>query len=171
MKLHIYSPELDATLIKSLQNFIYPKDFEGFEEIVVALSQKGVYEDENCFIELYIGDAREYLLGFEEKFDIVYQDAFSPSANPLLWTKEYFQLLAKTMKEDAILTTYSIALKIRLGLYENSFNLYLNQGEGYRDATVASKCKDLKLTKVDMQHKISCNPLVKPLSDEDLTEN
>ena len=167
-KLSIYSPELDASLVKSLLNFSYPKEFDGFKEIIKALSEDGIYEDENLYIEVFLGDAREYVKRFQNKFDIVYQDAFSPSTNPILWTKEYFSDISRAIKYEGVLTTYSIAFKVRLALYENGFNLYENSGEGFRVATVASK-SELKAYKlVNMEHKISCNKEISSLRDESI---
>jgi len=165
-KVRIFSPEFDADLIASLRNFTYPDIFTSFLPIVEALSTTHVYKDEQLYIELYIGDAREYLRSCEERFDIVYQDAFSPATNPLLWTKEYFADIARLIKDDGIVTTYSMALKTRLALYENGFNIYINSGEGHRDATLASKEKLMDYKRVDMVHKIACNRDVHPLYDE-----
>jgi tRNA U34 5-methylaminomethyl-2-thiouridine-forming methyltransferase MnmC len=167
-KLKIYSPELDASLVKSLENFTYPKEFEIFREIVVALSCKNIYEDDNLYIELFVGDAREYIRKFSNKFDIVYQDAFSPSSNPILWTKEYFSDIQNAMKREGVLTTYSIALKTRIALYENGFNVYLNEGKEYRSATIASQDKLSDFKEVDVKHKMSCNEDVISLRDESL---
>lgn len=164
-KLYIYSPELDKELVASLKSFIYPKEFAPFTEIIFALSANGRYTSENLFIELFLGDAREYIKKFEKKFDIVYQDAFSPSTNPILWTQEYFADIANAMKDDGVLTTYSTALKTRLALHRNGFKIYINSGEDYRDATVASLTELEGFKKVDIKHKISCNPNVEPLRD------
>ena len=165
IKLKIYSPELDSSLVNSLTSFTYPKEFEHFQHIIEALSKNGIYEDENLYIEVYLGDAREYIRKFTNLFDVVYQDAFSPTTNPLLWTQEYFGDIKNAMKEKSVLTTYSISLPTRLALYKNDFQIYLNQGEGYRDATVASFQNLDDFKKVDMEHKISCNPHTIPLSD------
>ncbi len=102
------------------------------------------------------------------KFDIVYQDAFSPSANPILWTKEYFEDIKELMSEDGILTTYSTALKTRLALFENGFKVYINKGEKFRNATLASFKELDGYEKVDMEHKIKCNPDVKALTDKEI---
>jgi len=167
-KLHIYSPELDVSLVKSLTNFLYPKEFESLHHIIKALSAEGFYGDDRLSIEVYLGDAREYVKSFENRFDIVYQDAFSPSVNPILWTQEYFKDIQKSMKEEGVLTTYSIAFKIRLALYENGFYLYTNIPENSRVSTIAS-LQPLSLdTRVDMEHKISCNPDLKSLRDADV---
>ena len=168
-KMRIYSPELDASLVKSLTNFTYPKAFEPLRELINAISETGVYEDDKLYIEVFLGDAREYVKKFKGTFDIVYQDAFSPSTNPILWTKEYFSDIANAMKKEGVLTTYSIAFKTRMALYENGFNIYLNTGEGYRDATIASQTQLLNVVSVDMQHKISCNPHMLSLRDKDIS--
>jgi len=164
-KIKIYSPELDASLVKSLINFTYPKEFEEFRPVIEAIVKEGIYEDENIYIEVFLGDAREYIKQFDKKFDIVYQDAFSPSANPALWTKEYFSDIQRGIKSDGVLTTYSIALATRLALHENNFKIYLNEGKGFRKATIATLSQLDGFTKVDMQHKISCNPNVVSLRD------
>ena len=72
------------------------------------------------------------------------------------------------MKNDAILTTYSIALKTRLALHVNGFGVYINSGDDYRDATIASLTELDGLKRVDMEHKMRCNPTVKPLQDSEL---
>jgi tRNA U34 5-methylaminomethyl-2-thiouridine-forming methyltransferase MnmC len=167
-QLHIYSPELDRDLVKSLQHFTYPEEFAVFREVIETLSSCSRYEKNNIFIELFLGDAREYVKKFENKFDIVYQDAFSPSSNPVLWTKEYFTDIKTAMKDEGVLTTYSTALKTRLALYENGFNIYLNSGSDFRNATLASRRILSGYEQVNMEHKIECNPDVRPLLDEDL---
>jgi len=165
-KVNIYSPELDIDLIKSLINFTYPKEFKEFEILISNLVEKGIFDDGFLHIELFLGDAREYIKTLPKKsFDIVYQDAFSPSANPALWTKEYFKDIRGIIKDDGVITTYSIALKTRLALYENGFNIYLNKGKNFRDATIASLSKLHSFEAVDMEHKIKCNPDIKSLSD------
>ncbi|MGB5964482.1 MAG: MnmC family methyltransferase [Sulfurimonadaceae bacterium] len=166
-KVRIFSPEFDGALIASLQFFTYPEIFAPFLPIIEALSTNNVYEDEQLYIELYIGDAREYLRGCTERFDIVYQDAFSPATNPVLWTKEYFADIARLINDDGILTTYSMALKTRLALYENGFTIYINSGEGHRDATLASKSELIGYEQVNMPHKIACNKAVRSLRDSD----
>jgi tRNA U34 5-methylaminomethyl-2-thiouridine-forming methyltransferase MnmC len=164
-KLYIYSPELDGALIKSLENFTYPQEFEIFREMIVKLSGDGLWDDEQFHIEIFIGDAREYVRGFTHQFDIVYQDAFSPKANPMLWTREYFSDIKNAMKSEGVLTTYSISLATRLALHENGFQIYLNKGEGYRDATIAAFTSLEGFEKVDMAHKIACNPNATSLRD------
>ena len=168
-KINIYSPELDSDLVNSLKKFTYPKEFDEFKEIIISLIDDGIYEDKNWSVRIYLGNAREYIKKFKkDKFDIIYQDAFSPSSNPILWTKEYFNDLANIIKKDGIITSYSVAFKTRLALYENGFNVYLYNVKDVRDSTLASLSELRDVQKVDMEHKISCNVDVKALSDNEL---
>ena len=167
-RLQIISPELDETLVRSLGKFDYPEVFCPWLPVIEAISQTGRYEDETVRIEVPFGDARKILPTITKPFDIVYQDAFSPEHNPALWTREYFAQIARLTHETSVVTTYSTALKTRLALFENGFEVYLNKGEGFRNATVAGKTQLPMFEKVDMAHKIACNPGVSCLSDDAL---
>ncbi len=164
-RVRIYSPEFDADLVRSLTHFTYPEEFHELTEVIQSLSQKQHYRTQNIDINIYLGDARVFVRETDIKFDVVYQDAFSPSANPMLWTREYFGDIAALMKEDAILTTYSTALATRIALYKNGLKVFLHKGEGFRNATLASK-SPLPYEKVDVEHKMRCNPDTKALRDE-----
>jgi tRNA U34 5-methylaminomethyl-2-thiouridine-forming methyltransferase MnmC len=164
--LEIYSPELDGDLIASLVDFPYPDIFESYRNIITDIATLGGYEDERTVITVDIMDARIAMRDLVGEWDVCYQDAFSPSTNPTLWTREYFADVARLMGEEGIITTYSTALATRLALYENGFNVYLNAGEGYRNATIASRRELGEYEKVDMEHKIGCNPSIQSLRDE-----
>ena len=167
VKLHIISPELDRELVESLGSFAYPEEFAGLKPIIRELSRNFYYEDEQFKIEILIGDARQILPDIREKFDIVYQDAFSPKQNPLLWTKEYFEDIRRLMRNDGILTTYSIAAAVRMGLHENGFNLYKMRSENMRDWMIASPAQLDGPEQIDMLLKMQRNPDAKSLRDED----
>lgn len=164
--LEIYSPELDGDLVASLLDFPYPEIFEPYRNVITDLTTLGGYEDERTRITVDIMDARAAMRVLEGEWDICYQDAFSPQTNPLLWTKEYFSDVARLMGEEGIVTTYSTALSTRLALYKNGFHVYLNAGEGYRNATIATRRELKEYPGVDMEHKIRCNPGALPFSDE-----
>jgi len=165
-KVHIISPEFDEELIRSLISFEYPKEFDNFRDIIAQLSKNFYYEDNQFKIEILLGDARKTIPKIREKFDIIYQDAFSPKRNPRLWTREYFRDIKSVSKEDTILTTYSTAIAVRMGLYENGFNIFVVYGEGVRYSTVSSP-KMLDIKTIDMELKKSRNLEAKSLRDED----
>ena len=165
-KVHILSPEFDEGLVRSLKYFYYPPEFDALQPIIQAVSENLFYEDEQFKIEVLIGDARERIPQIQKKVDIIYQDAFSPKQNPLLWTKEYFEQVRAICGEDAVLTTYSVATSTRLALWENGFHVFAQQAQGVRDFTIAS-LRLLPLQEIDMELKKSRNLEAKSLRDEE----
>ena len=166
-KTHILSPEFDEELISSLATFSYPSEFDIISPIIEAISQNGYYEDEQFKVEVLLGDARKTVPQIKEKVDIVYQDAFSPTHNPLLWTKEFFSDIAKISKVDTILTTYSTAAAIRLGLYENGFLIFVYYPNMARYSTIASMKMLESFEYIDMELKKVRNPTAQSFRDED----
>lgn len=170
-KVHILSPEFDEGLIRSLDTFDFPPEFDALKPIIKAISQDLYYEDEQFTIEILLGDARKSIPKIKEKIDIVYQDAFSPAQNPLLWTKEWFADIRDICKEDAILTTYSTAIATRMGLYENGFYIFIHTGEKMRNSTLASPKILKEVEYIDMELKKVRNPEAKSMKDEAYLKN
>ena len=140
-KVSIYSPELDGDLVKSLEYFEFPKEFEDIKYIIKEVSKNLKYEDEKIKIEVNIGDAREYIKTLEKQsFDIIYQDAFSSEVNTELWTKEYFDDIYSLCNSDCVMSTYSVATPIRLSMNEAGFFIYEYRPEK-RKITLATKIK------------------------------
>ena len=164
-QIHIISPEFDRELIESLASFAYPEEFVILKPIIDTLSREFYYEDEQFKIEIVTGDARQIIPQCKEKFDIVYQDPFSPAHNPLLWTREYFAQIREVMKEDGVLTTYSIAADVRMGLHENGFHLFMLSGDKIRSWMLASPQMWDGLDFIDMELKKKRNPAAKSLRD------
>ena len=166
-KVHILSPEFDEGLVRSLDTFDFPSEFESIKHIIKAISEKLYYEDEQFKIEILLGDARKSIPRIKEKIDIIYQDAFSPSHNPLLWTKEWFSDMRALCKDNAILTTYSTAAAIRLGLYENGFFIFVHRAEMMRYSTMASLQMLEGLEYIDMELKKIRNTESRSMRDRD----
>ncbi|MCK5110752.1 MAG: hypothetical protein KAQ94_04450 [Arcobacteraceae bacterium] len=170
IKLNIYSPEFDTELLHSLPNFQYPKEFLEFKYIIDKISQTFRYQDKNINIEVFNGDAREYIKTLSN-IHIVYQDAFSSDVNKSLWTKEYFNDIYKLLDKDAIITTYSIATPIRLSMYENNLFIYEYKNDFTNRITIAMKNKftiePSGYKYIDMELKKQRNSSAKPLRDLD----
>ena len=167
IKLNIYSPELNIELLEQLNSFTYPKEFKPFLSILKKLLETGSYRKENLYIELYKGDARVYIKQLKvNTFDIIYQDAFSPNKNPLLWTKEYFRDIKYLMNNNAIITTYSVSSNIRLSMYENDLHIYEYDSKQARKGTIASIQLLTNYKYIDMELKKQRNPEAKALLDE-----
>lgn len=65
------------------------------------------------------------LQGFEHKtaFDIIYYDAFAPSSQPELWTKEIFQKLFNLLKPNGVLVTYCSKGDVRRAMIAAGFSV------------------------------------------------
>jgi len=176
LKVHILSPEFDEALVRSLKDFEYPKAFESLHPVIKAISKSLCYEDEQFKIEVLIGDARESIPALRRAdtgsaptmIDIVYQDAFSPKVNPLLWTREWFADIRSLCAEDAVLTTYSTAAATRMALHENGFVLHHYDAPDTRRSLIASPRRIESLEWIDMALKIARKRDARSLRDSDL---
>lgn len=166
-QVEILAPEFDEALIRSLAEFTYPQAFDHLKPVIETLSRNLYYEDEQFKIQILLGDARESIPQIQKGIDIVYQDAFSPKQNPLLWTREYFADIRKILAEDGIITTYSTAAATRMGLYENGLNLFYYEAENTRRSLIASPSDIEGWNAIDMVLKIERNPTARSLRDSD----
>jgi tRNA U34 5-methylaminomethyl-2-thiouridine-forming methyltransferase MnmC len=66
-------------------------------------------------------DIRDLCLN--DKFDLVYFDAFSPNVQPELWTKEVFSNIHASLNPGGILTTYSAKGDVRRTLDKCTFKV------------------------------------------------
>jgi tRNA U34 5-methylaminomethyl-2-thiouridine-forming methyltransferase MnmC len=62
-------------------------------------------------------------LGDVTKFNIIYYDAFAPSAQPELWTREIFQKLFHLLKPNGILVTYCSKGDVRRAMVAAGFDV------------------------------------------------
>ena len=72
---------------------------------------------ENLSLQLLIGDARQTIHQVPTKWaDAIFLDPFSPPHCPQLWTVEFIQLLANSLKPDGYLVTYSSSAAVRTAM-------------------------------------------------------
>lgn len=152
IKLTIYSPELDESLIDSLGMFEYPKEFEELHYIIEAICKTHCYHDERLSIEVAIQDARDYIKGLDN-INIVYQDAFSSEVNKELWSVEYFEDIWAICSENAILTTYSVSTPVRLSMYKAGFEIYEIKPVKKKQTLAFKSLQDIKAKYIDMELK------------------
>lgn len=65
---------------------------------------------------------------FENNFDVVYFDAFSPEKQPEMWSKELFERIFTHCTPGAILTTYCAKGIVRRAMQEAGFTVERLQG-------------------------------------------
>lgn len=74
------------------------------------------------------------------KYDCIYFDAFSPNAQPELWTEEVFSLCNKALKHNGILVSYCVKGKVKAILRNSGFKVYRLPGPpGKREMLRAQK--------------------------------
>jgi chorismate dehydratase len=100
-------------------------------------------KNEAIHLSILAGDARkslpEFVKNSSHKWDAIYQDAFSPKKNPILWTSEWFHFLKTHSDPEVLLSTYSASSSIRKSLLEAGW--ILHKGEKFgpkRTSTRAS---------------------------------
>lgn len=98
-------------------------------EMIRTLTRVPAFSDGPFRLELRYGDARKNLPD-HLFFDAVFLDAFSPDANPELWTCDFLGALKMIMKPDGVLATYSSAYPVCGALLQNGFHVYMSEPFG-----------------------------------------
>lgn len=79
-------------------------------------------------------------IGFANRFDLIYFDAFGFRVQPELWSVDIFQRMFKALKSQGILTTYAARGIITRNMKEAGFSVKKTAGPiGKREMTVAYK--------------------------------
>lgn len=88
------------------------------------------------------GKLQDYV--FNEQFDLIYFDAFSPDKQEELWSKNIFEKLFNAMRKDGILVTYCVKGVIRRRLQSLGFEIEKLPGpkNGKREMLRARKRED-----------------------------
>ena len=75
-----------------------------------------------------------------EKFDLIYFDAFAPSAQPNLWTEDIFKRMYNALKANGILVTYCAKGQVKRNMKAAGFSIECLPGPpGKREMTRATK--------------------------------
>jgi tRNA U34 5-methylaminomethyl-2-thiouridine-forming methyltransferase MnmC len=139
-KLTFISTELDAKLVKFAKennplstDLPYP-DLSSLEFRTEPVKHFTSEKNGHKLIIL-LGNARETVpKAFSAKLfsslGAIYQDPFSPKRNPILWTTEWFQDLAKCSNNTAIMSTYSSSNSIRKAMIAAGWKVRNRKGFG-----------------------------------------
>lgn len=91
-------------------------------------------------VEVFRGDFHEWdLTGIQNPTDFILHDAFSPNANPDLWSVPVFKKLLAAAAQKAVLGTYCSASKARAAMVLAGWHVARIPGPpGKREVTIAS---------------------------------
>lgn len=125
----------------------------------------------NINLRIIFCDARTVLKERTDiKYHAVFQDPFSPSKNPELWTVDYFIKLKELMDETGIITTYSSADHIRRAMIEAGFVLGVGPSVGKkREGTLASLKGTVPVIADERIKEIMSNVKSEPYLDPDMS--
>lgn len=166
-KINFISTEIDPELVHWV---ISQNDFNENIKNLNETAKKICFDlSDNFHVEILLGDARKTLkfLALEDiKVDCIFQDAFSPTKNPTLWTKEHFRNLRSLCGNDSVMTTYSASVKIRKAMMDAGFYVTSMKGFGNkRNATRAYTNSSYQDEKIEKELTRSKTP---PFSDKDI---
>lgn len=159
------SLEIDSNMIEIAKN--------NYPELKEIKLQNSVYrlKTDNFELIILLGDARFTLKKFLSentyKINCIYQDAFSPKRNSILWTYEWFKLLKDNSHEDCIMSTYSSSSSIRKSMIAAGWILY--PGESFGPKRASTRAKLNGETHQDIIHKLERSP-VQMLTDSNAKE-
>lgn len=139
--LEIITLEKDLSPMEMMRGTGFPGPRGALYEFLKNVPVKGVVIGEGFTVRLLAGDARESVRELpSSSFHAVFQDAFSPSKNPELWSADFFREIYRAAAEGCVLTTYSSAPQVRGALLEAGFVLGRGPSVGKkREGTVAAK--------------------------------
>ncbi|HOP61738.1 MAG TPA: MnmC family methyltransferase [Spirochaetota bacterium] len=165
--LNIVSLEKDKTLHPFIKKIKFNDDRDIIYSFIRDVYLEGKGSMGNINLEILFGDGREFLKEMSGiKFDAVFQDPFSPSKNPEMWSVEYFSCINKLMSESAILTTYSSADHIRMAMIEAGLKTGIGPSVGRkREGTLASKSELPELLPEERIRQITGNIKSEPYRD------
>ena len=104
----------------------------------------------NFIIKPYFDDARNTIKSINNKYDIIFLDAFTPAKLPTLWSYEFFKELYRLSDVNATLVTYSNSAAVRHAMLEAGFFAGKLFDKQHRHCgTIASPNNNLILNKLD----------------------
>lgn len=166
---HFVSLEIDADLVRWF--------LEEYKDLDICQHARWVSENlveaefQNIKLSIIVGDAREELPAYLQenvpRFHAIFQDAFSPKRNPVLWTVEWFSLLKDLAHPECILSTYSASSSIRKSLLESGWNVV--KGHKFGPKRSSTRAGLIQPSDEDILTHLNNSP-VPALYDEDINE-
>jgi tRNA U34 5-methylaminomethyl-2-thiouridine-forming methyltransferase MnmC len=95
------------------------------------------WDEQNTLSESFIFEKQQKSIldiRFDQKFDLVYFDAFNPDLEPFLWSESVFKKIYQSMSKDGLLTTYSTKGIVKRAMKSCGFSIKKQPGpEGKRE--------------------------------------
>lgn len=116
---------------------------------------------------IFFGNARNSIKQlssyFPNNFDVIYQDAFSPKRNAILWTTQWFMELKTMAQPHCILSTYSASSSIRKSLIAAQW--FVTKGEKFGPKRSSTRANLIGPSDQDILEQLNRSPAI------ELTDN
>ncbi len=170
-RLEITSLEMDERTLRAART-LYGADCSE-RKLLDTLLAGGPYVEAGGSVELRLADARQSIRKLRnERFDLIWLDAFSPDANPELWSRQFLKECRRILNPDSgRLVTYSCAPPVRGALFKAGFRLAETPAFGRRrGGTIAALSKLTEFPELceKERHIILDSTAGTPYSDPDL---
>jgi chorismate dehydratase len=120
-----------------------------------------IHKSNNHTLYVFIGNARDSIKNlpsiFSEKFHAIYQDAFSPKRNSILWTTQWFEQLKNIAHEKCIMSTYSSSSSVRKSMVAAGWKLY--SGEQFGKKRTSTRAVLIGETEPDILRRLDASPV------------
>lgn len=126
IKLNYLGVELNVlpiSLIRSLklESLVQESTWKIFESTYEDSINKDKAPTESVSLKIVESDIRNF--SSEEKFDIIYFDAFAKSKQAEMWTKETIEHVCSFLKDKGIFVTYSVTGELKRNLKSLGFEI------------------------------------------------
>jgi tRNA U34 5-methylaminomethyl-2-thiouridine-forming methyltransferase MnmC len=98
---------------------IDPARKSDFEQLHIAEWNKRVFINEHFTLEKILADFTSFQ--FNNRYDVIFFDAFSPEKQPEMWQEEIFSRLYDISNNDCILTTYCAKGAVRRAMQQAGY--------------------------------------------------
>lgn len=137
--------------------------FSEKEKIIFEVSENIYkFKKDNFTLYILLGDARKTISKIPniltDKINAIYQDAFSPKRNAVLWTTEWFNDLKKLSAKNCIMSTYSSSSSIRKSMISAGWILY--EGVKFGPKRSSTRARLFGDTSLEISEKLSRSPAI-----------
>ncbi|HEY9169221.1 MAG TPA: tRNA (5-methylaminomethyl-2-thiouridine)(34)-methyltransferase MnmD [Lutibacter sp.] len=104
-------------------NFVAQLEALAFTDVFNKMHQQDWKIKGEISPEFFLTKRKQFFneINDENKFDLIYFDAFGARVQPELWTEEIFEKMHKSLKENGVLVTYSAKGSVRRAMLAVGF--------------------------------------------------
>lgn len=143
--LELFPVETEKACRLNYPELVSPENKSAFEQLHTSSWNERIQITQHFELLKIETDFTSY--NFQDTFDVIFFDAFSPEKQPEMWTEKQFIKLYQSSNNDAVLTTYCAKGAVRRAMLQAGFSVERLPGPpGKREMLRASKTFENELT-------------------------